>query len=262
MDRLDALEKLYNFLFEAGRNIWFHNHVSQVFEQRDADWTYIVLWTSAIAFVIAFVGALPDTWDAIKRISLRIKRQLYPELKNEPQEPESAPHVVFASSVAVLVWIGIVVAAVPTWYAFHLTRDNPAKKATEFAQSSSRWQDLREQVLTLRDQVIALKPDERVPEPLMRQILALNSKVTRIEDAEPKDNPAWIDKLDDDAWDAQVLATYGVPDKEVDIMKRDDPAQWARRKYGFVPDQKTLERLLAKPPVKAAERESAITAKR
>jgi len=52
-----------------------------------------------------------------------------------------------------------------------------------------------------------------------------------------------------------------VSDKEVDVMKRDDPAEWARKRYGFIPDQKTLARIIAKP-LKNAAVQSTETAKR
>jgi hypothetical protein len=139
------------------------------------------------------------------------------------------------------------VAIIPTWYAFELTRSNPAKKSTDFAQSSSRWQDLREQALNLRDAVIALKPDERVPEGLMRQILNLNSKITHIEDAEPKDNPQWIKDALNKAYEDEIVATYGVGSEELSAWKEAHPFEWAKHRYGFVPDQATLARIIGKP---------------
>jgi len=212
MDRLDALEKLYRYRFEAVKNIHYHGDLSAWFSEIDSYITLGVLVLSAIAFGFAFIGALRGEF----------------------------PFKKFAAS-----WWAVGIAAIPTILAFVLVFWNPSKKALEYAESFSRWQDVRERDEHLQNAVVALRSDQPLSECLLHELDALDSNVVRVETLEPREtNTAFLEKC----YDRTLEQTYGTTDlAQIAEMKKTNPVKWAQLKYGFVPDESTLKRLLSKP---------------
>jgi hypothetical protein len=212
MDRLDALEKLYRYRFEAIKNGLYFGDLSAWYSQIDSYITLGVLIISAIAFGLAFIGAL--------RGEFSFKR--------------------FATS-----WWGVGIAAIPTVLAFVLVFWNPSKKALEYDQSYARWQDIKERDEHLQNAVVALKGDQRLTDCLMHELDALDSCKVRVETMEPREtNEAYLDIC----YNRAVEEIYSTASwDEIAKMMKTDSRKWARLKYGFVPDDATLNRLLSNP---------------
>jgi hypothetical protein len=211
MDRLDALEKLYRYRFEAVKNGLYFGDLSAWFAKIDSYITLGVLIISAIAFALAFIGALRGEF----------------------------PFKKFATS-----WWAVGIAAIPTVLAFVLVFWSPSKKALEYEESFGRWQDVKERDEHLQNAVVALKGGQRLSDCLMHELDALDSCKVRVESMEPREtNEAYLATCHDRA----VEEVYGVSENEIGAMIKTNPKRWARLKYGIVPDDAELNRLLSNP---------------
>ncbi len=208
MDRVDALEKLYIYRFEAGKNILYHGGLSSWYTEIDSYITLGVLLLSAVAFGFAFIGALKGEF----------------------------PFKKFAAG-----WWAVCIASIPTILAFVLVFWNPSRLALEHGEAFTHWQDVRERDAHLQNAVVGLKNNQPLPECLIAELDALDSSVVRVETTEPRER--YNDFLTQ-CYRDEIQQIFNTPDYEaVEQMKKTDPKTWARLKYLFNPDEETLNRL-------------------
>jgi hypothetical protein len=208
MDKIDALDKLYGFRFEAGKNLLYWGDLTSKYSDVSGYVTLVILILSSIALACAIVGAAIKSESTFKAWCTG--------------------------------WISVAIATIPTLLAFYLVKFDPADTAKQCAESYERWQDVSDQAARLNNAVVSLPDNTKLDAHLTAEIDRIDTKITEVEKAELK----WTDHpLLAECWRRELKQVYGLDEKGVDNLKEKNPREWARLRFGFIPDAKTLEQI-------------------